>query len=89
MTYVLYFQNIYLGLTSAFLRIIYAITFGLLLFFRLDRVVLMKGLESFDAGGCGHITMTTTILHSLLRACPRKLGIHSKHGLSISGAGLY
>ncbi len=49
------FQNAVVGLASAFLRVIYAILFGVLLLFRLDRVVLMKGFENFDKGHKSYI----------------------------------
>ena len=39
------------------LRIFYSIGFGLLLLFRLDRVVLMKGFESYDKGKLCHMTL--------------------------------
>lgn len=50
LTYLLYFQNIVVGITSALLRVLYSVAFGLLLLFRLDRVVLMKGFERYDSG---------------------------------------
>lgn len=49
-SYLMVFQNTVVGVTSAFIRILYSIFFGLLLIFRLDRVVLMKGFERFDKG---------------------------------------
>lgn len=54
-SYVLVFQNAVVGITSAFIRIIYSILFGLLLLFRLDHVVLMKGFEKFDKGHKSYI----------------------------------
>jgi hypothetical protein len=54
-SYVLVFQNTIVGITSAFIRILYTILFGLLLLFRLDRVVLMKGFEKFDKGHRSYI----------------------------------
>lgn len=66
-TYVLFFYNVILGLTSALLRIVYSMTFGLVLMFRLDRVVLMRGFERFDAGigmewGCGSLESVTWVM---------------------------
>ena len=49
------FQNAVVGITSAFIRILYSMLFGLLLLFRLDRVVLMKGFERFDKGHKSYI----------------------------------
>ena len=49
-TYIMFFHNVVVGITSALLRIFYSIGFGLLLLFRLDRVVLMHGFENFDGG---------------------------------------
>ena len=55
MSYILVFQNTVVGITSAFVRILYSLLFGLLLLFRLDRVVLMKGFERFDKGHKSYI----------------------------------
>ncbi|KAL5481956.1 hypothetical protein EMCRGX_G022232 [Ephydatia muelleri] len=52
-SYFVFFQNVVIGLVFSFLRIIYSMVLGLLLFFRLDRVVLMKGFEALDQG---HVT---------------------------------
>lgn len=52
-SYFLFFHNIVIGLGSSFLRIILSMFFGVLFFFRLDRVVLMKGLERVDTGEQG------------------------------------
>eukprot|EP00731_Ephydatia_muelleri_P016567 Em0009g991a len=52
-SYFVFFQNVVIGLVSSFLRIIYSMVLGLVLFFRLDRVVLMKGFEALDQG---HVT---------------------------------
>ena len=49
-SYFLFFQNVVIGLMSSFLRIILSVVLGLVLFFRLDRVVLMKGFEVMDQG---------------------------------------
>lgn len=49
------FQNAVVGITSAFIRILYSVLFGLLLLFRLDHVVLMKGFEKFDKGHKSYI----------------------------------
>lgn len=49
------FQNVVVGVASAFIRILYTTLFGLLLLFRLDRVVLMKGFEQFDEGHKSYI----------------------------------
>ena len=51
--YFVFFQNVVVGLISSFLRILFAMVLGLGLFFRLDRVVLMKGFEKLDQG---HVT---------------------------------
>lgn len=48
--YFVFFQNVVVGLISSFLRILFAMVLGLGLFFRLDRVVLMKGFEKLDQG---------------------------------------
>ena len=44
------FYNALIGLVGAFLRILFSAVFGMLLIFRVDRVVLMKGFEFFDFG---------------------------------------
>ena len=49
-SYFVFFQNVVIGLVFSFLRIIYSMVLGLVLFFRLDRVVLMKGFEALDQG---------------------------------------
>jgi len=49
------FQNAVVGITSAFIRVLYSVLFGILLLFRLDRVVLMKGFERFDKGHKSYI----------------------------------
>ena len=49
-SYFVFFQNVVIGLVSSLLRIIYSMVLGLVLFFRLDRVVLMKGFEALDQG---------------------------------------
>ena len=46
------FYNALIGLVGAFLRILFSAVFGILLIFRVDRVVLMKGFEFFDFGKC-------------------------------------
>eukprot|EP00731_Ephydatia_muelleri_P016569 Em0009g993a len=52
-SYFVFFQNVVIGLVSSLLRIIYSMVLGLVLFFRLERVVLMKGFEALDQG---HVT---------------------------------
>ena len=49
-SYFVFFQNVVIGLVSSLLRIIFSMVLGLALFFRLDRVVLMKGFEALDQG---------------------------------------
>lgn len=64
------FQNTIVGVTSAFIRILYSILLGLLLLFRLDRVVLMKGFERFDKGHksyIGFLYLEHTLNNSVLK----------------------
>lgn len=49
-TYFFLFHNAFVGLFSTFIRIFMSLAFGLLTFSRLDKVLLIRGLESFDAG---------------------------------------
>ena len=49
-TYFCIFQNAFVGLFSAVSRIIKSFALNLLTFSRLDKVLLMKGFESFDSG---------------------------------------
>ena len=49
-SYVWLFLNLFVGLFSAFKRIITSAVLSLLLVMRMDRVVLMKGFERFDIG---------------------------------------
>ena len=44
------FFNVVVGLTSALVRNIFSLVFGLLLMPRLDQTVMMKGFERWDAG---------------------------------------
>ncbi len=46
----LFFFNIILGLFSCLKRILFSVVFGTLLISRLDRCLLMRGFETFDAG---------------------------------------
>lgn len=48
--FILFFYNGIAGLVGAILRAFMSSFFGLLLLFRLDRIVLMKGFEAFDFG---------------------------------------
>lgn len=48
--FLMIFYNVVVGLSSALLRNIYSLVFGLLLMPRLDRTVMMKGLEKWDSG---------------------------------------
>ena len=48
--FILFFYNGIAGLVGAILRALMASLFGLLLLFRLDRIVLMKGFEAYDFG---------------------------------------
>lgn len=48
--FLMIFFNVVVGLTSALLRNIFSLVFGLLLMPRLDRTVLMKGFARFDSG---------------------------------------
>ncbi|KAL5482132.1 hypothetical protein EMCRGX_G022419 [Ephydatia muelleri] len=72
-SYFLFFHNIIVGLGSSLLRIILGMFFGLLLFFRLDRVVLMKGLERVDTGHSAYIsflyvehTQNNSVVHAFV-----------------------
>jgi hypothetical protein len=47
---VLIFYNGLAGVLAAVLRGLLSVAFNLLLFIRLDRVILMKGFERFDKG---------------------------------------
>ena len=49
-SYFVFFQNVVVGFVSSLLRIIFSVLLGLVLFFRLERVVLMKGFEALDQG---------------------------------------
>ena len=49
-SYMWLFLNLFVGLFSAFKRIITSAVLSLLLVMRMDRVVLMKGFERFDFG---------------------------------------
>ncbi len=69
-SYIFIFQNTVVGITSAFIRILYTMLFGLLLLFRLDRVVLMKGFERFDKGHksyIGFLFLEHTLNNAVLR----------------------
>ena len=48
--YVFFFYNTIVGFFAAILRIMVAALFSLLLLFRLDTVILMKGFEFGDTG---------------------------------------
>ena len=50
MTYLLLFQNLFVGILSAALRVLLSMVFGFLLITRLDRVLFMKGFEDRDDG---------------------------------------
>lgn len=49
-SFLLFFYNGFAGFVNAILRTLLASLFTLLLLFRLDRVVLMRGFERFDFG---------------------------------------
>ena len=51
-TYMMFFLDAFIGLISCFIRILLSMLFGLLFIMRMDRVVLMRGLESLDTGVC-------------------------------------
>ena len=46
----LFFYNGIAGVFGALLRVLMSSVFGLLLLFRVDRIVLMKGYEAYDFG---------------------------------------
>jgi len=48
--YVFFFYNTIVGLFAAIFRVIVSAAFSLLLLFRLDTVILMKGFEFGDTG---------------------------------------
>ena len=48
--FVLFFYNGIAGVFSALLRVIMSSTFGLLLLFRVDKIVFVKGYEAYDFG---------------------------------------
>lgn len=50
--YILFFYNGIAGFVSAILRTLMSVVFSLLLLFRLDQVVLIRGFEQFDFGMC-------------------------------------
>ena len=50
LAYILFFYNGIAGFISAILRTLMSSLFSLLLLFRLDQVVLLKGFEQFDFG---------------------------------------
>lgn len=49
-SFYLFFFNVILGLFSCLRRILLSLVFGLILISRLDRCLLMRGFERFDAG---------------------------------------
>ncbi len=49
-SFLLFFYNGFAGFVNAILRTLLASLFTILLLFRLDRVVLMRGFERFDFG---------------------------------------
>ena len=49
-SFYLFFFNVVLGLFSCLRRILMSLVFGLMLISRLDRCLLMRGFERFDAG---------------------------------------
>ena len=55
--FVLIFYNGLAGVLAAVLRGLLSIAFSLLLFIRLDRIILMKGFERFDKGRMGNINV--------------------------------
>ena len=48
--YILFFYNTIVGFVAAIFRVLISALFGLLLLFRLDTVILMKGFEFGDTG---------------------------------------
>ena len=52
--FILFFYNGIAGIFGAILRAFMSFLFGLLLLFRLDRIVLMKGFEAYDFGRTNH-----------------------------------
>ena len=75
-SFYLFFFNVVLGLFSCLRRILMSLVFGLMLISRLDRCLLMRGFERFDAGtfqvkyqDCSEQLLTTLIsdpFHSVL-----------------------
>ena len=53
--FALIFYNGLAGVLAAVLRGVLSLAFNLLLFLRLDRLILMRGFEKFDKGGANHI----------------------------------
>ena len=49
-SFIMILQNTIVGIFSTVFRVIVAFIFGLLFFMRLDKILLMKGMEFFDFG---------------------------------------
>ena len=50
MKYFMFFPNIAVGIGSCLRRFLTSLVFGFVLISRMDKCMLMKGCESFDAG---------------------------------------
>ena len=65
-TYMMFFLDAFIGLISCFIRILLSMLFGLLFIMRMDRVVLMRGLESLDTGVCVCVCVCVCVSYSAL-----------------------
>ena len=66
-SYILLFQNAFVGIFSTFLRVIVSLSFGLLTFSRLDHSFLIREWEWMDSGIMSHIFVSTvTVLRIFL-----------------------
>ena len=50
--YIFFFYNAIVGIVASIFRVVLSVTINLLLLFRLDAVIFMKGFEFMDAGMC-------------------------------------
>ena len=48
--YIFFFYNAIVGIVASIFRVVLSVTINLLLLFRLDAVIFMKGFEFMDAG---------------------------------------
>ena len=73
MAYLLIFQNTFVGLFSATRRVILSAAFSFVLISRLDKVLFMKGFESFDEGEMGECSYNVNIILISYQCCLHNL----------------